>query len=165
MTSRRRMPRRPSKRRMGESQGGRAKRRVYQAACDCSAVRTSSFSGITRPVAASVFDLPTVNVFLCTKSTWLHRSSRSLIAKTTIEIHYQGGVHVPTAEFPRFSQHPRLLVGTKRPPGEGGTRNRIDRSRSNLARIRSPWSPQRRSNNSTSSLIVFALAFSAIRPA
>src|SRR5882724_7608939 len=33
-------------------------RRVYQAACATSAVSAVSFSGITRPVPATVFDLP-----------------------------------------------------------------------------------------------------------
>src|ERR1035438_142027 len=43
-------------------------RRVYQAACASRATRTVAFSGITRPVPASVFDLPTVRCFLCTRS-------------------------------------------------------------------------------------------------
>src|ERR1039458_4396549 len=39
-------------------------RRVYQAACASSAAMAVSFSGITRPVPASVLDLPTVSAFL-----------------------------------------------------------------------------------------------------
>src|ERR1700680_2044717 len=39
-------------------------RRVYQAACASIAAKAVSFSGITRPVPASVFDLPTVSAFL-----------------------------------------------------------------------------------------------------
>src|SRR5713101_5723803 len=36
-------------------------RRVYQAACSTNAAIAVSFSGITRPVPASVLDLPTVS--------------------------------------------------------------------------------------------------------
>ena len=36
---------------------------MYHAAWARSAIRTVSFSGITRPVPASVFDLPTVSCF------------------------------------------------------------------------------------------------------
>src|SRR5450759_402812 len=39
-------------------------RRVYQAACASIAAMAVSFSGITRPVPALVFDLPTVSAFL-----------------------------------------------------------------------------------------------------
>src|SRR5260370_14020884 len=39
-------------------------RRVYQAACASMAAMAVSFSGITRPVPALVFDLPTVSAFL-----------------------------------------------------------------------------------------------------
>ena len=35
-------------------------RRMYQTACASRAILTVSFSGITRPVPADVFDLPTV---------------------------------------------------------------------------------------------------------
>src|SRR5579863_10663514 len=38
-------------------------RLVYQAACATSAASAASFSGITRPVLASLFDLPTVSAF------------------------------------------------------------------------------------------------------
>jgi len=40
------------------------KRRAYQAAHATGMATAVSFSGITRPVSASVFDLPTVSVFL-----------------------------------------------------------------------------------------------------
>src|ERR1035441_9635022 len=56
-------------------------RRMYQAACASSAIRTVSFRGITRPVPASVFDLPTVSCFLWTRSTCRHRSSRSSLSR------------------------------------------------------------------------------------
>src|ERR1019366_1830101 len=47
--------------------------RAYQAACASIAAMAVSFSGITRPVPASVFDLPTVSAFLCTRSICSHR--------------------------------------------------------------------------------------------
>jgi hypothetical protein len=49
-------------------------RRTYHAACASRAIMTVSFSGITRPVPASVFDLPAASCLLWTRSICCHRS-------------------------------------------------------------------------------------------
>jgi len=43
---------------------------------------TVSFSGITRPVPAAVFDLPTVRALLWTRSICCHRSSRNSLSRS-----------------------------------------------------------------------------------
>src|ERR1019366_5458699 len=58
--------------------------RVYQAACASIAAMAVSFSGITRPVPASVFDLPTVSAFLWIRSICFHRISRNSLSRRPV---------------------------------------------------------------------------------
>lgn len=51
---------------------------MYQLACSDSAVRAVAFSGMTRPVPAAVFDLPTVRAFLWVRPRSEVRASDSL---------------------------------------------------------------------------------------
>ena len=55
---------------------------------------TVSFSGITRPVPASVFDLASVSCFLWTRSICRYRSPQFLVAQSTVQIYHEGRVHV-----------------------------------------------------------------------
>ena len=57
---------------------------MYQEACSVSAAMAVSLSGITRPVPASVFDLPTVSAFFCTKSICSQRISRSSLSRRPV---------------------------------------------------------------------------------
>src|SRR5258708_5430119 len=122
---------------------------MYQAACASSATRTVAFSGITRPVPASVFDLPTVSCFLWTRSICRHRSSRSSLSRSPqFRSTTRAGYMFLLRSLAASASMRAFSSAVYARPGDGGRASFIAFSRRNFARIRSPWSPHSRSSNS-----------------
>src|ERR1019366_178958 len=118
-------------------------RRMYHTACASRATRTVSFSGITRPVPASVFDLPTVRCFLWTRSICRHRSSRNSLSRSPqFRSTTRAGYMFLLRNFAASASMRAFSSAVQARPGDGGVASFIAFSRRNFVRIRSPWSPQ-----------------------